>query len=1228
MQPSADSIRYSDVVCLITGHDAEWSRRDPELWSRQGASSKSSFRAVAGTVDGALEHVFEEVERICQRFCTNMNTYAGQAYPQACGTEDGLVEKCLFRPLRYLPIAHADTLSITLFDDLDPIHDLTARCSTTVEEVAIGFAPTMASLGRDEWTASFKECLVDVTEFVRQGLRSQEMPEGTPGCLPPLLHFSRIKLGALGMLGHGIEFQTAVFRAILKDCLRSLEVLLKMAEDGELDVFDADKDSVLSCRITLLDLQGQEEVGLLIACDNYSVAAALLSRIQGLKLHDVAGPDSAALPGMGRQKWVGHAKELLADMGEELPEGMDEMLCNSHALRWTWTTLAMRSSAFRDPSAAHLRGYVDLISAANIAVGHQDRLDKMVAAMQKSLDEVDTRPASPGPPEVFRQQLMGHVDLLVHHASPDRPHSRLMHLRQAMEQVRRLITGMGPKENNDDVMPRHLVGLSSWPTIPVPLHAEFQREIQPHYPLLQKILPVIRWRMVDFGAKDEGDDSVRNEEERKIIRVKRRVPEKRYVAPGLCPYTLRKKPMEYLLPNSLLRTIQYLFQNYSTLLANPFVFDTVLDLYDCFATTYEILTKHLPGLYSRKPGTGYPPQIPAEVVPQLSRYISALHRAMEHRLYRAFPEEAHRDMDVDFRGGLNQLISGADALLKSSMGFVKRLALPRGTFAVGFKLEGVPPPRFNHFGVVNRIDFEPEIVATSLWLGTEHKARLAIIRSDVPHLCVVASYIDFIHEVGHIVFAEHRNPREREDLPADEAQGREQADEAEGQNSASDEPHDNGLAEGPDHVNGPYPRTEQDGKGKPAARRLQALLPLVPLKSSTEEMLGEIYTHALSTLLVCCRSPSLFAQHSMVGFALATRHGADIATRYANFLRFCFQIFVAARCIQELQARAANSEQEWGAYLYEEKTRRIVSALFNDDAARREEFRLFVLDNGRICHDFKEYLEHDPHHGFLQSAYDYNFECVRYSLPILIANVVTVYLRFVARNFDVDEESRRDGDDAQRRPGQKETDTAVKKAQAASNIKLLHRCMMQLEQAVSEELLLDANRGLPVVHVARQACLALARKSAPAPSPAGTGAPPLNDPAPWLDETQAAARVFNPDKIEGFFLIVMALGTALRFRMEALKIDPSQDMEFKVPLHPRTGDIDFKNQSRSKDRDAYSDYLIRPKDSFLFCCKPAKRRERLQRQIALLKTLWSTASQIKARRFESLIQNAMSRPQS
>jgi hypothetical protein len=108
---------------------------------------------------------------------------------------------------------------------------------------------------------------------------------------------------------------------------------------------------------------------------------------------------------------------------------------------------------------------------------------------------------------------------------------------------------------------------------------------------------------------------------------------------------------------------------------------------------------------------------------------------------RAYPETQAREMGVDFRGGINQILAAANAPILCSLGLLRRYALAKGE-----------PQRRDRVGGLIRVGLAPGIKCCSLNLGIEAEAQLAYFEVDVPHVLHVASYSDSLHEAAHLMF--------------------------------------------------------------------------------------------------------------------------------------------------------------------------------------------------------------------------------------------------------------------------------------------------------------------------------------------------------------------------------------------------------------------------------------------------------------------------------------------
>jgi len=184
------------------------------------------------------------------------------------------------------------------------------------------------------------------------------------------------------------------------------------------------------------------------------------------------------------------------------------------------------------------------------------------------------------------------------------------------------------------------------------------------------------------------------------------------------------------LPASLRQTIQHLFQTFSIVLADAFLFDSVLDLYDVLVALHTALLKGLPDIRKK--------ELPQGRVQQLALLVDAIHNALSHRILKAYPESRIREMAADFRGGLNQILLAADAPLKCSLDFVKNYLKGQGLT--------------EKMGATTRISFKPGARVYQLGLGIEKNTALAFFEMDMRHVLRPCSYCDYIHESLHLAF--------------------------------------------------------------------------------------------------------------------------------------------------------------------------------------------------------------------------------------------------------------------------------------------------------------------------------------------------------------------------------------------------------------------------------------------------------------------------------------------
>jgi len=720
-------IRYHDYVAFLCYTDAEWSRRRVPVDQTEGP--EFFIRGVRRLVSTCCEYGWG----ISGNF--EMFLKAGFDGP------DTPLAAYLFNPVCLSPFGHADDLAVVLLDDFDPVQDLTSDLRTTVEEVCLAFCPRADSLGVEGIGETVCDLDVVFGDKPRSPHRESEgiwsPVEHAFQTSMPLAVFTKCKMDGLASVGQGLLFQQALFRAMALKIRQVMDILrgrVSPSTDRDLAVLIS-KEDLSATKCVFLDLQGPEEIGILTFCSNYSVAMTLVAAIRSLTFGQVfdADPSGHLKQILGQSKAHQAAVYLGWQERGQHPVSDIEMLRNNHVFLWTRSSLSVSPWTLARGDYSHCRGFVEASAQFQISPGHRLRVEEGAIGWPEEL-VCGAKAGMPSRGTYFRCHA-GTADLVLSYGtSPTETAGPLLGLPDVLQIVRNNLRTFGQKTENGDTG-RDVIDISTYMSIPVPRIAETTamvvgEVIEPHFSPLSVMLPELQKRLCFLT--DPGNE-----------RLQAYLSRKPGTRPGRLDFgELRRSFRRVGSPVTLWRTIEYLYLNFATLLADPFLFESVLDMYDMFATLHRVLTDDLPR--ARTEELGLPKGmcvdgLDTSRVDQIARIVEAIHNAVTHRVLKAHPESPIRDMAIDFRGGLNQVLLAGDAPLKCGLGVFRRYIY--GPEA-GVARDTV--------GAVTRIGFGPGARSFSGSFGTQ--AKLACLDVDVPHVLHVASFVDYLHESFHLIF--------------------------------------------------------------------------------------------------------------------------------------------------------------------------------------------------------------------------------------------------------------------------------------------------------------------------------------------------------------------------------------------------------------------------------------------------------------------------------------------
>jgi hypothetical protein len=718
------AIRYHDYLAVVIKTDAEWSRRQ----IKNAQDNSSVFQDVENKIRRACYLYADGIREQFDRFLAANQKIPGWSRPDDWNSNEPAI--WLYQPMSFVPFGHADIVSICLLDDFGPLHHVARQLDTSVEDLELGFCPELQSLGIKGLEPLCDPDELFGSETIDGGDRASaaDRLEKVSQLKMPLLVFTKYKMDGLGCLGQALLFQKAIFKAIGQ---RVHETVRRLRENRASDpnlgcLFDDDRD-LLDVRCCLLDLQGSEEIGTLFLCRNFSTALACVESVRRLTLGDLFKADDMLATAMAQSKVHRTVVDVCcAETNTKLAFSLDALKDN-HVFRWTCTTLATWPGAFFGKQADNCNGFVEALSQFQTAPGHREAVESNIHRVPK-----ENVKSYAGGRDHRRFQVGIGDTLLPHGLTQENASLPLVHLPAVLDVMRENLAEFGVirdpgassaagREIICRMVGRDVVDMITHLIVPIP-----------------KL-----WTTTESGERYEFiSGQVGDRHFAPMIHVLQAVRKRLCVdeTGRLSIEKLRRGMKQCGVPTALRRLIESLYENFATLIADPFLFDTVLDLYDALATFHAILSEHLPRVRAaelHRDPTDRLGMLDRPRIEQLAAYAHALYDAMKHRLAKAYMEPSVRDMAIDLRGGLNQVLMAADAPLKCGLGLVRRFV--RGT------------ERRETVGGLTRIGFVPGAKCGHLTLGTEGEAELAYLEVDVPHILHAPSYLDYLHESFHLV---------------------------------------------------------------------------------------------------------------------------------------------------------------------------------------------------------------------------------------------------------------------------------------------------------------------------------------------------------------------------------------------------------------------------------------------------------------------------------------------
>jgi len=712
----SSDISYHDYILLISLLDSGLEEKIPPKKFYKGRlclKASSQFKKLCYEYFRGLRGGFNDYNKYNSKFAIDGKK------------ESAYFDNYLYNPICNISFGHTQDLILTLIDDFTPLESLTSDIQTAVIKTSIGFCPKIQSLNLDSLYAEIldkgdsesylKDIFCDIHTLIDDKNILEKSKSNENGDLKfdpiihsfqnqmPLVSFTKFKINSIATIGNGLFFQNRIYSTMAKRLLLSVKEIKREISQGKFKNLIKNEDfNTLKC--SFFDIQGTEEIGLLIFTSNYSLSTSIIAALKTLTFRDLGTLEEEKLKDE-KYHYLFETDPLLKELfkinADDKKNKGKQQYYASHLFNKTYSILAFSHNTYIKPEKTFINGYTEATCQFEILPGHNIEVEKRVNSKRKDGNIIADNLKSFNDVNVYRYTI-GSDDLSVNipYTILKSSHKKVncIHLKKLFK----IIYSLHEKGYKTGYIAKMRTELC----IPIPRFKYIKMKVGgKHAAVFSKLADTLRQSLFEEANGSLNKDN--------LVKALKRLK----------------------MPYSLKLSISYLFQNFAINLNNPEVIENVLDLCDAFVSFHAILIKQSTNL--RKRGTNNPIFDSLELS-EISLFINSLQNSMMQRLTGAFRIDTLRESAIDFRGGLNQILTATHVPFKCGLEMVRKCI---STYSSSDLIVS---------GAI-RIGFDPRTICHRLDLSSEKQALLTSVVMNIGHILHPASFCDYIHEAFHLL---------------------------------------------------------------------------------------------------------------------------------------------------------------------------------------------------------------------------------------------------------------------------------------------------------------------------------------------------------------------------------------------------------------------------------------------------------------------------------------------